>query len=477
MSHRSRERLTMPRAPRLSRRNLMRGALAGTAAIPLLDIDRARGQESPPTRLVVMATPNGTRNDLFWPTQQGDSMTFPQYTAPLEPHADKLLFLDNITHNPTVVGDNGFAGAMNGSEHARGIGGLLTARPLGTGTFQSFMATSGWGSGISIDQHLAKVLNPPTTFPTLELGVHVRDSEVRGRISYTGADQPVPPREDPADVFNALFANAVSADPADMGSVDPALEQLRAERRSVFDLTLREIERLQGRLGAEDRLKLDAHLTAVRTIEERLSASLASGGKGVVEGGGCAVPPAPPSMDLLDDATMEATGQLQMDLAAAALACDQTRIITIQWNYAESEHFFPWLGINASHHDISHQWNGEGYEQYGEIHVWFAEQLAYLLTKLDSYQEGDGTLLDNTVVFWGTEIGESPQHDLRRMPYLLAGGGGGKLDTGRVVTYGEGNAKDNNQLLVTLAQVMGASEVTTFGDESGATGDLPDLYT
>ncbi len=477
MIHRARQRagLTMPRAPRMSRRNLMRGALAGTAAIPLLNIERARGLEAAPTRLVVMATPNGTRNEMFWPTDNGGSLTFPQYTAPLEPFQDRLLFLDNITHNPTVVGDNGFNGAMNGSEHARGIGGLLTARPLGTGTFESFMATSGWGSGISIDQHLAQVLNPPTTFPTLELGVHVRDSEVRGRISYTGADQPVPPREEPADVFNALFANAVAADPTDTTAVDPVMEQLRAERRSVFDLTLREIQRLQNRLGAEDRVKLDAHLSAVRTIEERLSVSLADGG-GLMTGGNCTVPPEPGAIDLIDDMTMEETGHLQMDLAAAALACDQTRIITIQWNYAESEHQFPWLNINGAHHDISHQWNGTGYEQYGQIHVWFAEQVAYLLEKLDSYQEGERTLLDNTVVFWGTEIGESPQHDLRRMPYMLAGGGGGKLNTGRVVTYGESTAKDNNQLLVTLAQVMGASEVTSFGDESGATGDLPDLY-
>src|SRR5690606_19684981 len=134
---------------------------------------------------------------------------------------------------------------------------------------------------------------------------------------------------------------------------DPELEQLRAERRSVFDLTLREIERLQTRLGAEDRIKVDAHMTAVRTIEERLSASLADGGA-VMEGGSCSVPPEPGSINILDDATMEETVQLQMDLAAAALACDQTRIITIQWNYAESEHLFPWLGINGAHHDISH---------------------------------------------------------------------------------------------------------------------------
>jgi len=458
----------VPASSFLSRRNLLRGALATTAALPLLAAHRAQGQDSaaPPKRLIVFATPNGTRNDLFWPTASGTSLSFPQYTAPLQDYADQLLFLDGIRHCPAVVGDNGFNGGLNGSEHARGIGGLLTARPLGTGTFKSFMATSGWGSGISIDQHIAEVLNPPTRFKTLELGVHVRDSEVRGRICYKGADQPIPPREDPQDVFTALFSESG-------GVADPALDQLKAERRSVFDLTLREIERLHGRLGVEDRLKLEAHMASVRDIEDRLSALTPAEGETDVST--CDVPTGDRNVDLLSDSTLEQTGRLQMDLAAAALACDQTRIITLQWNYAESEHLFPFLNLSRNHHAISHDWAGTtGFTEYGQIHTWFAEQLAYLLGKLSSYQEGDGTLLDNTVVFWGSEIGESTGHDLTRMPYVLAGGKAAGLSTGRVVDY-KSSPRDNNQLLVSLAQLMGASDVTEFGDPSGATGTLPDL--
>ncbi len=452
----------------LSRRNLLRGALATTASIPLLQARRVVGAEgdAPPMRLLVVATPNGTRNDLFWPTMNGSGMSFPTLTAPLADHAENLLFMDGIRHCPAVVGDNGFAGGLNGSEHARGIGGLLTARPLGTGTFKSFMATSGWGSGISLDQHLAEVLNPPTRFKTLELGVHVRDAQVRGRISYKGADQPVPPREDPADVFNALFS-------ADGSSSDPVLDQLRAERKSVFDLTIREIERLRVRLGAEDREKLDAHLAAVRDIEERLTTINDTTGGSTT--GSCEVPQADRDVDLLDDGTLEETGRLQMDLAVAALACDQTRIITLQWNYAESEHLFPHLALTRNHHVISHDWQGtQGFEEYGQIHVWFAQQLAYLLGKLASYKEGEGTLLDNTIVFWGSEIGESTSHDLTRMPYMLAGGRNAGLNLGRVVDY-KSSPKDNNQLLVSLAQMMGAQDVTSFGDPSGAQGPLPDL--
>lgn len=453
----------------MTRRDWLRGALAGTAAIPLLDAHRAVGQsaDKPPVRLVVFATPNGTRNSLFWPTQAGGSMTFPEYTKPLEPFADRLLFLNGIRHCPAVVGDNGFAGGLNGSEHARGIGSLLTGRPLGTGQFKSFMATSGWGSGISLDQHLANILDLPTRFKTLELGVQVRDAQVRGRICYKGADSPIPPREDPADVFAALFDD-INPDPGG----DPNFDKLRAQRKSVFDLTKSEITRLQGRLGADDRIKLEAQLSAIRDIEERLTAQ-SNGGGG--SGSTCEALPGNFNVDITDDATLEETGKLHMDLATAALACDQTRIITMQWNYAESEHLFPFLGLSRNHHAISHDWQGTaGFTEYGKIHVWFAEQLAYFLGKLDSVKEGDGTLLDNTVLFWGSEIGESTTHDLTRMPYVLAGKAGGQLNTGRV--WGSENSpKDNNQLLVSLAHLMGAQDVTSFGDESGATGPLPDL--
>lgn len=456
-------------APRLSRRDLLRGSLAGTALIPLLDAQRVMGQTPAPTRLVVFATPNGTRNDLFWPTAGQAGLSFPELTAPLSGFQDRLLFLKGIRHNPAVVGDNGFAGGLNGSEHARGMGGLLTARPLGTGNFVSFNATSGWGSGISMDQLLGQTLDLPTTFKTLELGVHVRDAEVRGRISYTAADQPVPPREDPADVFEALFAGGVGSG-EEASPADPSLEQLRRERRSVFDLSTRELERLQARLGSDDRVKLQAHLESVRDIEQRLTAAQTAG----AAAGSCSAPEMT-AVDLADDASLPDTGKLQMDLAAAALACDQTRIITLQWTYAESEHLFPFLNLQRNHHAISHDWQGTtGFAEYGQIHVWLAERLAYFLGKLDSYAEGDGTLLDNTVVFWGSEIGESTQHDLTLMPYVLAGRAGGQLNTGRVLDYGD-TPQDNNKLLISLAHLMGAEEITEFGDESGAMGPLPDL--
>jgi len=463
---------------RFTRRNLLRGGLAATAAIPLLDARRAQGDDSAPVRLVVIHTPNGTRNALFWPTGSETDFKLNTITAPLEAYKSKLTFLKGIRLNDSL--QNGALGGTLGSEHARGTGGMLTGRPLNAGTeFVSFgNTTSGWGSGQSIDQYLATKLAPPTTFKSLQLGVHVRDTEVRARISYTASNQPVPPREDPKDVFKALFGGAASA-PSPSGATDPALERLWAQRKSVFDLSNGETQRLMGLLGAEDKQKLDAHLTAMRDVEQRLVGTPGTSGD-PTSSAGCTTPSLTDADLTVDDQYRQA-GQSQMDLAAAALACDQTRILTFQWSYSESEHLFQFLkannaAISGNHHAISHDFSSSGtnYLAYNAIQTWYAEQVAYFLGKLDSYKEGDRTLLDNTVVLWATEIGESTQHDLTLMPYVLAGSAGGAIKAGRYLDFSSAR-KDNNQLLVSLANAMGDTSLTSFGDASGKTGPLSGL--
>lgn len=455
---------------RFTRRNLLRGGLAATAAIPLLDARKVRGQSETPTRLVVVSFPNGTRTSMFWPTGSETDFTLGALTTPLEPFKDRLVFPKGIRLNDAL--QNGALGGTLGSEHARGTGGMLTARPLNSGTeFVSFgNTTSGWGSGQSIDQYIVERLQPPTTFPSLQLGVHVRDSEVRARISYSASNQPVPPREDPADVFSTLFSGVTAG--SDGEATDPALERLWAQRKSIFDLTNAETERVEGLVGAADRQKLDAHLTAMREIETRLVGA-ASNGTASTEG--CAAPTMG-TVNLSNDDEYVQAGQLQMDLAAAALACDLTRVVTLQWSYSESEHLFQWLNISGNHHGISHDFaqSGVNFEAYNTIQTWYAEQHAYLLSKLDSYQEGDGTLLDNTILLFATEIGESTQHALDTMPYIIAGGASGRIRTGRFIDYGNSQA-DNNQLLISLAHAMGVDDLTEFGDASGATGPLPNL--
>lgn len=439
-----------------TRRHLIRSSLAATALFPFLEASHSQAASGFPTRFIVVTTPNGTRDKLFWPKGTETNFQLNTLTAPLEPFKNRLTFLKGIKLNDSL--QNGALGGTLGSEHARGTGGMLTARPLNAGTqFKSFgNTTSGWGSGQSIDQYLAERFGNQTTFKSLQLGVHVRDTEVRARISYRGSNQPNPPREDPADVFKTLFGGVAS-------------NRLAAQRSSVFDLTRSELQRVMGLVGANDRAKLDAHLTSMRDVEQRLTQAQAG------TASSCKAP-SMQAVDLKVDDQYLAAGRLQTDLAAAALACNQTRFITLQWSYSESEHLFQFLNINGNHHSISHDFaaSGPGYDNYNKIQTWYAEQVRYLLEKLDSYKEGAGSLLDNTLVLWATEIGESTQHALTNMPYVLAGGAGGKIRPGRFIDF-SAKPKDNNQMLVSIAQAMGAEDLNQFGDPSGASGPLPGL--
>jgi hypothetical protein len=183
-------------------------------------------------------------------------------------------------------------------------------------------------------------------------------------------------------------------------------------------------------------------------------------------------------MDVQAPANMPAIGKLQMDLAAAALACDLTRVLSLQWTYAESNQSFPHLGFTDFHHVMSHAGDSDAaaQEKLTKINVWYAEQFAYLLGKLASYPEEGGTLLDNTAVLWCNEVGKGNNHAHRDLPFLLAGSCGGYFRTGRFVDYMAGGAAGHphNNLLVSLAQAMGLPD-TTFGDPAYSTGPLPGL--
>lgn len=450
---------------RISRRQLLRGSLLAAGAIPLLEATKARGQANAyPKRLLFFYTPNGTIDAHFRPQGGETDFTLGRILAPLAPHRDKLLVLGGV-HMP--LADSGF-----GSHHTRGVGGLLTGRPILEGTFESAgPPTAGWASGISIDQHIAKALAPPTAFRSLELGVHVVDAEVRGRLSYSGPSQPLPPIESPHAAFDRVFAGVGSAQ--DPQATDPKLERLRKNRETVLSLVREELSLAQGLVGAEDRVKLESHLESVRDIERRL---LAAPGTSAPTPG-CAPPSRGDELELNAPESLPAVGQLQLDIAASALACDLTRVATVQWTHAESDQTFPFLGVAGAHHSLSHAGDQDAaaQESLTKINEWYAKQLAYLLAKLASYPEGEGTLLDNTVVVWCNEVGKGNNHDHRDLPFVLAGSCGGYFATGRFVDYqASGAGHPHNDLLVSLANAMGLAD-ETFGDPAHCTGPLPGL--
>ena len=466
--------------PGVSRRAMLRSSLQALGAVglcPLLESSPARAQQGEPVRrLVVFYTPNGTIGSQWRPRGGETDFTVGRILSPLMPYRSKLLILGGVD---MALADAGF-----GSHHTRGIGGLLTGRPILMGNFRSAgPPTAGWASGMSVDQHIARVVGAQSRFRSLELGVRVVDAEVRGRLSYLGASQPLPPMESPYDGFDRLFAGGrppASATPP--GSLPPVAdaraERLRQQRKSVLDFLGQELGAVRAFVAAEDRARLDAHLESVRDIERRLVAPATGGGSGPVPAAGCQAPVAGSRIDLGDAANLPALGRLQMDLVASALACDLTRVVTLQWTHAESNQSFPFLGITGQHHVLSHAGDGDAaaQESLTKINTWYAEQLGYLLGKLASYSEGGGTLLDNTVVLWASEVGKGNNHAHRDLPFLLAGGGGGRLRTGRFVDYlaSGGRGQPHNNLLVSLANVMGLPD-TRFGDPAHCTGPLPGL--
>jgi hypothetical protein len=447
----------MIRTPR--RRGVLGGALAGlagTGIVPLLEARSARGQAHP-KRFVFFYTPNGT----VWPewarAAPGGGITFGRILAALEPFKAKVNVLKGVHMTMAEAGGVG-------SHHARGVAGLLTGTGLNRGNFETAgQNNAGWAKGISLDQELAKRIGGATRFKSLELGVMVNNQEVRGRISYAGNNQPLPPSDDPYAVFDRIFAGLSPR----MG--DDTMDIVRRKRKSVLDYVMGETAAARKKIGGRDREKLDVHIAALRDIEGRLAASAPAPTT-------CTPPMLGSRLEPRVTANMPAVGKLQMDLAAAALACDLTRIITLQWTWAESIQTFPWLGLgDFAHHTRSHAPDSDlvALEGLIKINEWYGQQFAYLLKALDSYPEGGGTMLDNTVVVWGIEVAKGNNHLHQDIPFVVAGRAGNTFRTGRFIDYGT-KGRQHNDLLVAIAQAMG-TDLRTFGDPAYVSGPLPDL--
>jgi hypothetical protein len=445
-----------------SRRQFLRGALGTAVALPLLStLGGGRARAVPPSfpkRLVIFYSPHGTVKKDWIVNGSGSDVALAGILAPLEPHKKDLLLLKNVDMLSAEYGP--------GDPHQEGMGALLTgtaclADPLGSGGKRMDTGDPvGWGGGISVDQFIARGAGAVTRFPSLELGVLSDFNQVGGRIVYLGANQPVAPIDDPAVVFDRAF-EGLGADPA-------GLARLRADRKSVLDAVSKQFARLSAKVGKEDRDKLGAHAQAIRDLELRLSAP------GATLGASCRAPTRP-DVDRSSVSKYPEVGKLQMDLLIMALACDLTRVGSIMWSHAGPTPGSPWLGFNDGHHALSHMGESDldAQTKLSRLKAWYAEQLAYLVATMKTIPEGDGTMLDNTVIWWCSELSVGPTHSHRDMPFVLAGGAGGYFRTGRLVDLGRDAAnkgRTHNDLLVSLCHAMGRTEVKTFGDPAYCSG-------
>jgi hypothetical protein len=447
---------------RLSRRQFLRGLGGAAVSLPILGmgapgpLDRAYAETGKfPKRFVFMIHPNGVIPQSWFPTGGEKDFVLGASHTPLQEFRDKLLLFKGVDMACGSVGP--------GEPHQKGMAGFLTGRPLQMGDFIGGDGSrAGWGDGVSLDQYLASKIGRTTPFGSLELGVRAdgsgAGSEVRSRISYAGPGQPLPPQNDPGELFNLLFSDAMTE--------PDAVRKVRAQRRSVLDAVSKQFDAVVKRADSDDRRRLEIHAAMIRDIEQRLD-------REQITGDVCFIPDAPEDLEPDSEETMPKIMKAQLDLLAIAFACDLTRVATIQISNAKNYTRYPWLDSLGEGHNLSHAGpsNPTAVTELTARDAWHSEQLAYFMRKLAQVPEGDGTMLDNTVIVWTSEIAVGNTHSQLNMPILMAGSAGGYFKTGRFLTY---QGKSHQDLLVSILHAFDVED-SKFGDERFCTGPLAGL--
>ncbi len=449
----------------LSRRKLLGGLGALTVALtsPIWKSATVFGQDANKAaakRFIGIFSANGTvASAFFQPGADADApLALGPILAPLEAHKQKLLVLKGVHMNSTVEDELGVASANKpGGPHMKGPGAMLTGGSLLAGSFTGSGGPAGWADRISVDQFIAGRIGGESQYPSLEFGVRIKGQEPLRVISYRGPNQPNTAVDDPFQMYKRIFADA------NLSGAE--LARVLADRQSVLDFLKDDLGRLQSRVNSEDKARLEAHLDGVRNLEKRLQNAV----------GVCTPLTLPAKFDPLAMENYPLAGRLQTDLMLLAHTCGLTRVSTFMWGNADSWQYYPWLGVNEEHHELSHASETDTVttEKLIKINVWHSEQVKYVLDKLALVPEADGsTMLDNTLLLWGNELGAGNTHSYKNIPWVLAGGAGGYFKLGRQLNYEE---LPHNNLLVSVCNAMGFDDVTSFGIPGVCTGPLPGL--
>ena len=319
--------------------------------------------------------------------------------APLAAFKDRLLLQGGVDLTITNTGPGGL--------HQKGIGGLFTGQQLQSGDLfvDGCGQTAGWANGISVDQQAAKTLAVGTPITSLELGVRATENDVQGRIAYAGPGAPLPPMNNPSDVFTRLFSG--------FGQNSDQVAELQARRKSVLDTVQSQFKSISARVSTEDQQKLSAHLSLVRDLESRLAVT----GNGSAA---CVAPAVPAVLDPTSEDDMPTIAALHLDMLATAFACDLTRVASFQISTSLNHIRYPWLNSLGEGHALSHEGpsDPDAHLELVTRQTWHAQMLANFLTRLSQIPEGSGTVLDNTLVLSGQrsirgQYALAPEHALR----------------------------------------------------------------
>lgn len=404
--------------------------LAGLSAATWPLVQPVLAANNAPRRAIFVYIPNGCNPSSWHPTGTETDFTLPAMTQPLNDVKDQCIFLQ------------GFDMFGNAGTHEGGMQKVLTGRSGENHTL-----------GVSVDVFLGEYFKTQTRKAFLNLGVI--GNEWGKPITFGSDGKAIPTEDNPLSVYDKLFGENASND---------AIIQ---RRRSLIDQSMNEVNQLQQRLGSVEKQKLDAHLEALRGMERRLATDLSEGfcDAGLFNTQGFQVTRA----EYLDHANAPTVGALQTDLAVKALACDLTRVVTLKWTYPVTGIIIPESGTRKPCHQASH----DNDSHFDLIKAWYVDRFGDLIRQLQSHPEGDGTLLDNTMLFLCSELGHGAGHDHDNMPFILAGGQAGGICTGRYLQY---NHTPHNKILVSIAQFMGLS-INQFGDTDNAPSGLPELWT
>jgi Protein of unknown function (DUF1552) len=439
---------------RQSRRWFLRAASATPLAVWLTSAERAEAGDPPPQRFMLMLRPNGTIRSDWVPTGSATSFTLPSITSAFEGVRSSMVVVDGIK----LVNSNGGA-----STHEGGMNTLLTGSPV-NGTRP---APNDWkNTAASIDQTLLAPAPPFKGRQALYLAADNRvdnaTPQVANRaIAYSGADQPIYPELKPSLVYARLFSTMMPGGQA-------ALLKARARKQSVLDFVKSDLANLTALAPVSQRPRLDQHGAVIRDLEKMLDTAAPTTA--------CTQPAAPTDIAPNVDAAIGPLGALHLSLVQAAFACDLTRVVFFMWNAAASsavwEGLFPGMP-RYNHHALSHMDLASApiAKAMSAIDRWFADRTATFVTNLKNTPEGTGTLLDNTLVMYTSEVSDGT-HSYTNMPITLFGGPGVHLQGGRFLVEKD---RSMNDLWLAIAAMYG-SPVKTLGAAEQSTGALTDLF-
>jgi len=440
----------------LPRRTFLRGL--GTAiALPMLDSMTPAfagpvAASPAPARMAFVYVPNGIIMKDWTPLSEGAAFDLPRILEPLKAFKQDILLMSGLAHK------NGRALGDGPGDHARAAATYLT------GVHPRKTAGADIQCGISVDQVAAKFVGSKTRFASLELGCE--DGRLVGNcdsgyscaysnsISWRGESTPMPPEVNPKIVFERLFGSSED-------NVGPVARAKRDKyRRSILDFVNEDTQSLQKTLGPTDRRKLDEYLTGIREIEKRIeSASQA----------------VTPDMDVPEGVPVEFADhvKLMFDLMAVAFETDSTRIATFMLGREGSNRTYREIGVPDPHHGISHHRGDEALiEKLALINKYHMEQFAKFIERLQATKDGDGSLLDHTMVLYGSGISDGNKHLHHDLPVLAVGKGKGAWKTGRHVKYTSETPMTN--LFVTMLDRVGVP-AEKLGDSNGKLQELTDL--